>query len=45
VEKTNKSQAKPMTLWCLLVFSLVAIFVAMGIALFFRAASGDEGEP
>jgi Na+/H+-dicarboxylate symporter len=41
VEKTNKSQAKPMTLWCLLVFSLVAVFVAMGVALFFTPGHGQ----
>jgi hypothetical protein len=41
MEKTQSSQAKPMTTWCLLVFALVAIFVVIGAALFFTPGHGQ----
>ena len=41
MEKTQSSQAKPLTTWCLLVFALVAIFVVIGAALFFTPGHGQ----
>jgi hypothetical protein len=44
MEKVQPRQAKPMAIWCLLVFALVAIFVAIGAALFFMPGHGPTLE-
>jgi flagellar basal body-associated protein FliL len=38
VQNSKVSQKKPMTVWCVLVFTLVAIFVAIGFAMFYMPA-------
>jgi hypothetical protein len=35
------SQAKPMTIWCLSVIALVAVFMAVGVALFYMPGRGQ----
>jgi hypothetical protein len=40
-EKTKTTQAKPMTIWCLLVVALVMTFTAIGVALFFTPGHGQ----
>jgi hypothetical protein len=38
---TKASQAKPMTIWCLLALALVGIAVAVGVVLFFMPGHGE----
>jgi hypothetical protein len=40
METTRVSNAKPMTVWCLMMILLVVSVVAVGVALFFTPASG-----
>jgi hypothetical protein len=35
------SQAKPMTIWCLYIVAIVAIFMAASVALFYMPAQGQ----
>jgi len=39
-EGSKVSQAKPMTNWCLPVIALVALFMAVGVALFYMPGQG-----
>ena len=40
MKKTQPLQAKPMTIWCLLVLALVTIVITMGVVLFFTPGHG-----
>jgi hypothetical protein len=40
METTRASNAKPMTMWCLMMLLLVLGVVAVGAALFFMPANG-----
>jgi hypothetical protein len=42
--RVERSQAGPMTIWCLLVVILVMSFVAAGIALYFTPGQGQPIE-
>jgi hypothetical protein len=44
VQNSKVSQKKPMTVWCVLVFALIAIVVAIGFTMFYMPGRGAPVE-
>jgi Na+/H+-dicarboxylate symporter len=44
LQNSKVSQKKPMTVWCLLIFALIAVVVAIGFAMFYMPGRGTPVE-